>query len=114
MSRPIVFFELAGPDSAALESFYGALFGWTAESRPFPGYAYTKAGALRAGYRQEVGVPPERLLYVGVPDVQATLNEAVAAGATIAIPVMTLPGVGTFAAFTDPSGLRMGLFEHRE
>ena len=113
MSAPIVFFEIAGPDSAALEAFYGPLFGWTAESRPFPRYAYTRAGDLRAGYREERDAPPERLLYAGVPDVAATFAAALAAGATVAVPVTTVPGIGTFAVFTDPSGNRMGLFEHR-
>jgi uncharacterized protein len=118
MSRPIVFFEITGPDAAALESFYGAVLNWTVESRPFPNYAYTRAGTgpgLRAGFRQEAAdVPPERLLYAGVPNVQETLDAAVAAGATIAIPTTTFPGVGTFAVFVDPAGNRMGLWEHAD
>lgn len=112
MSQPIDFLEVTGPDTAALEAFYGPLFGWTASSRPFPGYIYSQAGDLRIGFRQEgAAVPVERLAYVGVSDVKATLDAAVAAGATVALPVMTVPGVGTFAVFSDPAGNRMGLWQ---
>ena len=115
MSSPIVFFEITGSDVTTLEQFYGDLFGWKAESRPFPGYTYTTAGSspgIKAGFRQEAaGVPVERVLYIGVADVKAKLGEAVAAGAKVAVPVMTVPGVGTFAVFEDVAGNRMGLFE---
>lgn len=116
MSNPVVFFEITGDDVTKLENFYGPLFGWTAESRPFPGYTYTRAGdapGLRAGFRQEAGVPAERLVYVGVADVKAKLDQAVQAGAKVAVPVTSIPGVGTFAVFEDTCGNRMGLLEHR-
>ena len=115
MSNPVVFFEITGDNVTKLEDFYGPLFGWTVESRPFPGYTYTRAGdapGIRAGFRQEVGVPPERLIYIGVADVKAKLDQAVEAGAQVVVPAKTIPGVGTFAVFEDVCGNRMGLFEH--
>ncbi len=116
VSSPVVFFELTGDDVTKLEKFYDQHFGWKPESRPFPGYTYTRAGGnpgLKAGFRQEKGAPAERVLYIGVSDVKAKLDEVTQAGATVAVPCTTVPGVGTFAVFVDIAGNRMGLFEHK-
>lgn len=103
---PIVYFDIAGPDASALSAFYATLFGWTIDgaSQIQPDAVQT----LRGGIRQD---PPEKVLYLGVADIDATLTAIVASGGAIVIPRTVVPNVVTFALFTDPAGNRMGLVE---
>jgi predicted enzyme related to lactoylglutathione lyase len=47
--------------------------------------------------------------FVQVPDLQATLDQAVAKGATVLMPPTEIPGTVTLAMFADPEGNMMGL-----
>jgi len=49
--------------------------------------------------------------YVQVPDLQATLDRAVAMGGKVVMPPMEIPGVVTMAQFADPDGNLMGLIK---
>ena len=112
MGDPVVFFEITGPDGTALQSFYSEVFGWAVESRPFPGYAYIstdQAGVQAGGIREEPQAPPERVLYIRVPDLQAAVDRVVAHGGTVLIPPTEVPGIITFALFKDPAGNTTGL-----
>src|SRR5262249_39002292 len=106
MAAPIVFFDIAGPDAAALNQFYSELFGWdiSGEGR----FTTTSISPLPATPRQD---PAEKILYIGVDDVAAKLAEVEAKGGAIALPRMAVPGVVVFGLFTDPAGNRMGLVE---
>jgi hypothetical protein len=102
---PIVFFDIAGPDAARLKRFYAANFGWTidaANSVATPG--------LEGTLRQD---PPEKIIYIGVPDIDAALKKILASGGAVVLPRTVVPRVATFALFTDPAGNRMGLVETR-
>jgi hypothetical protein len=103
---PIVYFEVAGPDAARLKSFYTAAFGWNINAAATIDAAST--GGLRGGIRQD---PPEKIFYLGVPDIVAALKQIEAAGGKTIVPRTVVPGVVTFALFTDPAGNRMGLAE---
>lgn len=114
MPNPVVFFEISGPDGQCLQEFYGSVFGWAVESRPFPGYAYMATGndgPRPAGIREEPEAPPERVLYIRVDDLAATLAEVVRLGGEVVIPPTEVPGVITFALFKDPAGNRTGLIQ---
>ncbi|HEY2069429.1 MAG TPA: hypothetical protein VGG48_07740 [Rhizomicrobium sp.] len=100
---PIVFFDIAGPDAAKLKSFYSGIFHWNID-----GKNAIDTGALKGTLRQD---PTEKLLYIGVPDINAALEEIKAAGGTVAMPRMVIPNVVTIAIFVDPAGNRMGLVE---
>jgi predicted enzyme related to lactoylglutathione lyase len=103
VSAPIVFFDIAGPDSAKLKEFYASNFGWSinaADGVATPGLA----GTLRQD-------PPETLIYLGVRDIDHTLAMIVASGGSVVIPRTVVPNVTTFALFKDPAGNRMGLVE---
>lgn len=106
MSRPIVFFDIAGPDEPALRKFYSEIFDWPCGSPgPFqPG----SAPNLGAHIRQD---PKETLLYIGVEDITATLDAIVAAGGSVDAPRFEVPGVAVLGLFHDPAGNRMGLVE---
>lgn len=94
MSTPIVYFELAGPDGGELRTFYSAVFGWKIDQGAT--ISPDSTGGLRGGIRQD---PPDKVLYLGVPDVTAKLAEVEAAGGEVVLPRTEVPGVVTFALF---------------
>lgn len=99
---PIVFFDVAGPDAAELKTFYASTFGWGVE-----GDAITTP-KLKGTFRQD---PAETLIYLGVPDIAATLKMVTVSGGSVVMPRTVIPNVVTFAIFKDPAGNRMGLVE---
>ena len=106
MPAPIVFFDIAGPDSAALSAFYEKVFDWPCGT---PGtFAPGNAPNLDGFIRED---PSDKVLYIGVPNVTATLEQIVAAGGTIDVPRFETPGVAVLGLFKDPAGNRMGLVE---
>jgi predicted enzyme related to lactoylglutathione lyase len=106
MSAPIVYFEVAGPDGTKLSEFYRAVFGWDIDANSTIAAAST--GGLKGGVRQD---PAEKVLYLGVPDITMALKQIEEAGGKTILPRTAIPGVVTFALFTDPAGNRMGLAE---
>ena len=48
---------------------------------------------------------------IGVESIEDTLEKIENAGGRIMQPKMAIPGVGWFAAFTDPEGNNWGLME---
>ena len=100
---PIVFFDIAGPDAAKLKDFYASNFGWNID-----GMNMIKTPNLEGTLRQD---PPEKILYIGVPDIDAALEKIKAEGGTVDVPRMVVPNVVIFALFKDPAGNRMGLVE---
>jgi predicted enzyme related to lactoylglutathione lyase len=106
---PLVFFDIAGPDAARLRGFYAGVFGWSIGPDNRIGRA--SAGGLDGTLRQD---PAEKVLYLGVPDVDAALKAVVAAGGTIEQPRFVVPGVVILGLFRDPAGNRMGLVETKD
>lgn len=102
---PIVYFEIAGPDAAALTAFYREAFGWRIEAGRI---SAESTGGIDGGIRQD---PAEKVLYLGVPDIEAALANVVRAGGKVVIPRTVVPNVVTFALFEDPAGNRTGLTE---
>jgi predicted enzyme related to lactoylglutathione lyase len=51
------------------------------------------------------------VIYLGVPDINATLAKITAHGGAIVFPRTVIPGVVVLALFKDPAGNRMGLVE---
>lgn len=100
---PIVFFDIAGPDAAKLKTFYATNFGWSID-----GANGIKTPKLEGTLRQD---PPETLIYLGVPDIDAALKAIAATGGSTVMPRIVVPNVVTFAIFKDPAGNRMGLVE---
>jgi len=103
MPAPIVFFDIAGPDAAKLKNFYAENFGWEIDAAN----GITTPG-LKGTIRQD---PPETLIYLGVPDINAALKKIEEGGGSVVLPRMVVPGVVTLALFKDPAGNRMGLVE---
>jgi predicted enzyme related to lactoylglutathione lyase len=109
MGNPVVHFEIMS-NNDQLPKFYEELFGWHVERAPEMNYAMidTHAGGINGG----IGTAPDRtemtLIYVEVPDLQKTLDEAVQLGGSLAMPIIEM-GPVTMAHFTDPQGNRLGI-----
>jgi len=106
MPTPIVFFDIAGPDAAALKNFYANVFDWSIDVVLAIDGAST--GGLRGTLRQD---PAEKILYLGTSDINASLKTIEGAGGKVEVPRTVIPNVVTFALFRDPAGNRMGLVE---
>ena len=107
MPAPIVYFDIAGPADAKQAAFYETIFGWTAGpggtvSAPVLGPQL--AGTLRTD-------PAQKIIYIGVPDVTATLKAIAASGGKVVTPRFEVKGVVVLGLFSDPAGNAMGLVE---
>lgn len=113
MGSPIVHFELIGKDAAGLKEFYTQLFDWKIGAlRPDMGnYALIDEGSsgLAGGIGQSDDGQPRASVHAQVPDLQAALDKAVALGGAVVMPPTDIPGVVSFALFSDPAGNIFGL-----
>ena len=106
MAIPVVFFDIAGPDSQVLKSFYAAVFDW--EFGEMGRFSVPVIAPLEGTVRQD---PAEKRVYLGVPDVTACLEQVVEHGGSIDNPRFEVPGVVVLGLFRDPAGNPMGLVE---
>lgn len=117
-------FELHTTDDQAAHDFYGAVLGWSERQVPVgPGQVYRiqqlqgqDAAAifkLMPDVAQK-GVPPNWLNYVAVEDVDASTQQAVRLGATVAMAPMDVMDQGRMAALLDPQGASFALWQARK
>lgn len=130
MPRP-VHFEIHATDPEVLKGFYEKVFGWrfqkwgdipywlvnTGDGDPMAGVPHSEPGIdggmlPRIGDRATDGQAVNAyVITVDVPDCAAYVEKAVAAGATIALPIAAMPGVGLLAYIKDPDGNLVGLMQ---
>jgi uncharacterized protein len=111
MASPVVHFEIRSADPDATREFYGKLFGWTYPDGGMPGYTYVDTGVeggVPGGVGPRQGGDSLVTFFVGVADVAATLDAAVAQGGRIVQPATSVPGV-TFGLLADPQGQIVGV-----
>ena len=106
MPAPIVFFDIAGPDMASQARFYRTVFDW--DVAPDGRFSAPASSPLAAALRTD---PADKVLYLGVEDVAATLAKIAANGGAIVAPRFEVKGVVILGLFTDPAGNRLGLVE---
>jgi len=112
MPAPVVFFDIAAPSLAPQAAFYHEVFDW--QIAPSGAFSVPVVSPLPGTLRVEPaneGPVTERVLYIGVPDINATTAKIVAHGGAIVFPRMAIPGAVIVALFKDPAGNRMGLVE---
>jgi len=109
---PIVFFDIAAPELASQARFYKDIFDWQVgpDGRVDVPAASPLPGLLRVEPSNQ-GPVTERVIYLGVPDINKTLAEITARGGAVVFPRTEVPGVVVVALFADPAGNRMGLVE---
>jgi predicted enzyme related to lactoylglutathione lyase len=124
MAKPVVHFEIIGPDPDALRRYYSDLFGWDApvgapvasEISDTDRYSFidTMTTEDGVGITGGIGGGPGRAsrvtVYVGVPDVEKALCEASRLGGRRVLgPVRNEKGEVTVGLFTDPAGNLIGV-----
>lgn len=119
-THPFVWYELMTTDAAAAVSFYHAVAGWNAQAAGFGPVPYTVLSVGQAGLggifelNAEMcaqGAQPAWVGYIGVDDVDAHVERLKAAGGSIQMGPMDMPGVGRFAMVADPGGANFVLFK---
>lgn len=112
MPAPIVFFDIAAPKDANLSTFYSEIFDWDIDEKGNVSVQIISSvdgsNALLGAIRQD---PSEKLLYLGVDDITATLQKIVEYGGSIDQPRFEVPGLVVLGLFKDPAGNRQGLVE---
>ncbi len=108
---PIVFFDIAGTNLPSQATFYRNVFDWQSDAngRLLVPAATPLPGLLRIEPPTQTSVA-ERLIYIGVPDINATLAKIRSSGGQVVLPRTAAPGA-IIALFRDPAGNRMGLVE---
>lgn len=110
--------ELSTSDVEGAKRFYGEVFGWGEETSeaggPMPYTEFKQGGRSVAGMMalspdMPAGTPPFWMPYFQPADIEKTVGEAAALGATVMVPPSPIPG-GTFAIVVDPQGAAFGLF----
>ena len=114
-------FELATSDQEAAKTFYGKLFGWTANDAPMgPDSFYTtflhrgkKVGATYTLMPDQVehDVPPHWGTYVAVANVDEANSKAKTLGATVLAGPMDVAEHGRMAILSDPTGAAISLWQ---
>jgi uncharacterized protein len=99
--------------------FYSALFGWTPEIKPMPGFDYTRftlggasVGGLMPILPEMVGMRPHWATYFTVDDADEAARVAAGLGAKICVPVQDIPGVGRFCGITSPQGVEFYVIQY--
>jgi uncharacterized protein len=120
MNRP-VHFEIHASDPEKLAAFYADVFGWKVQPLPEMNYWLfdtCEGMGINGGLMKRHGAPPGEMQAVnafvcslGVESVDDLLTKALAAGATIALPKMAIPGVGYQVYIKDPDGNILGLHQ---
>ncbi|WP_040780957.1 VOC family protein [Nocardia pneumoniae] len=110
--------DLYTSDPERSTAFYRDLFGWTAEQAgaEFGGYiTFRKDGRAVAGAMGrmpgDTDSPEQWTVYLASPDAQATADAAVAAGASLVVPVMRVGDLGTMAVLGDVGGAGVGIWQ---
>lgn len=109
-----VWYELLTTDADAAQRFYAGVVGWTVADSGMAAmdYRILDAGDGSAGGMMQLtsemrngGARPAWIGYVGVPDVDAALDDWTSAGGSVLMPPMDVPDVGRMAMLADPDGV---------
>ncbi len=115
MGAPVVWFEVAGRDLAALTRFYEDLFGWKVDSANPVKYGMVDTGAeggIPGGiYSANEAAGEYVTFYVDVPDIKASLKRSEELGAKVVQEPTPIDGGATVAQLEDPEGHRIGLIQ---
>lgn len=121
-SGAIGWVDLTVPDAPELRDFYCAVVGWTPQDVKVGDYTdftmrTSETGEAVAGVCHakgaNTGLPQQWLVYVSVPNLDASLAVCVAKGGTIYRARASMGSYGDFAVIQDPAGAVMALIQPR-
>lgn len=108
-----IWYELLTSDHGRAKAFYDAVVGWDIEPAPAGplDYRMIRTGGSNAGGVMQIsdemrqhGARPTWLGYIGVDDVDNSVDEVVSRGGKVMMPAFDVPDVGRIAMVTDPWG----------
>lgn len=109
-----IWYELLTADIDGARAFYEPLLGWKIDAEPAGEMDYrmiAAADGLAGGAMQITaemaahGARPVWLGYIGVDDVDETVDKLLALGGKVLMPAMDIPDVGRMAMVADPQGV---------
>ena len=111
-----IWYELITADPLASKKFYDHVIGWTVDPEPmspemdYRGIAVDGGGMVGGVMRLSDdmaanGGKPTWLFYIGVDDVDASVEKVKANGGAVHMPAWDIPGVGRIAMVADPQGI---------
>ncbi|MBA3895555.1 MAG: VOC family protein [Sphingomonadaceae bacterium] len=111
-----IWYELLTADPDASKKFYDHVIGWTVDAEPmssemdYRGISTSDGGMVGGVMRLSDdmaanGGKPTWLFYIGVDDVDASVEKIKANGGSVHLPPWDIPGVGRIAMVSDPQGI---------
>jgi len=117
----VVHFEIHASDPEKLAKFYAEVFGWNVNHLPQMDYWLFDTGhggginggmMRRRGPSAPDGAPVNAFVCsIGVASTKDSFSRALAAGATEALPLHAIPGIGWQAYVKDPDGNLVGIHQ---
>ena len=110
----ICYLEIPAKTAEVSADFYSGIFGWKVRKRGDGALAFDDSGCVSGTWVKESDrTPDERTrTYIMVDSIADTLKRIQTAGGRVLTPRTDIgPGMGAFAAFTDPVGNEFGLYE---
>jgi hypothetical protein len=107
-------------DAEGAKAFYAEVMGWGRKDASIPGLAYTLFTAGKASVSgllqlpedaRDMGVRPSWTGYVGVDDVDATVNRVEQLGGAVYVPPTDIPNVSRFSVVADPQTATLALLK---
>ena len=110
-----VWHELMTTDTDAASDFYSHVVPWKAEGSGMPSYSLWMSGKYRSGGlmalpEDQSATPPHWIIYIGTPDVDATVEAAEKLGGRVLKGAADIPNVGRFAVLADPQGAAFAVY----
>jgi hypothetical protein len=113
--HPFTHVELSTSDSGGSKAFYGGAFGWSFQDDEEMNYTMWSSGEgqLSGGFNPVSDQNPAGTVtvYIQTNDLAATKAKIKAAGGTITLEHMEVPGFGDLAFFQDPTGNNLALWQ---
>ena len=111
MGQPVIHFEIGCKHKDTIAGFYTNLFGWQTTDTGMASLIDTGSERGIGGHITAMGHEPDHyvLVYIEVPDIAATLEQAQALGGATLVPPISLPDGRTFAWLRDPDGNTVGI-----
>ncbi len=116
MGKPVVHWEFWSKDPEKVSDFYAEVFDWKIQFMPELNYRLVTTGGeggIDGGIMkpEEGPIPGNMAFYIDVEDLAAYREKIVAAGGSIIVEEMEVPGVGSFSLFADPEGRVLGIWK---
>ena len=106
----------SGPDASKARTFYADVIGWNIQDMPMKDGSSHPAIMVNEAPIGGFSPMPETkggwTIYVTVDDVDARVEKAKSAGATLVAPATDVPGVGRMATLEDPQGGRFSMITY--